>query len=123
MRSANDPVGSIKVERPVEAKLVVRATATEEEWNATHDDLRKFGYRLSHDAYRAWSQFVQDALIEHGLEAGDLVKTKLNTIRYVFELASSIPEILDERTEEMDELRAEVAQIERILREHMPEES
>jgi hypothetical protein len=68
--------------RPVKAKLIVR-TEHDEEWEATPEDLLKFGYAKKMDMYISTCDMLTQAL---GPE-GDIELSPANDVRYMIECA------------------------------------
>jgi hypothetical protein len=95
-------------ERPVEAKLVVRL-ANGEEWEATADDLAKFGY-----AERYASHYRFRLALIRILESAGLTPDAISPIRYLSEVATGTPELLDH--DDFAATRAETVAIETLLR-------
>lgn len=67
-------------DRPVDARLVVR-TDTGEEWDASHDDLAKFGLVDRQTVYGTLRSMLMEGFGIENLDNSDLV----TSIRYVIE--------------------------------------
>lgn len=98
-------------ERPVSATMIVRL-ANGEEFEAKAEDFAKFGY-VDRDAVLAyWRNFVQDAVGADVLGEGAV----LNPMWHALFVALNNPEQLPGAS--MDATRAEVKELDRIVREH-----
>lgn len=106
---------STTYDRPTPATLHVKLK-NGETWEATADDLEKFGYVKRLDAYITFSRHLAKVLFDAGLieREKDLTRTQLNPLRYIAELAICHPALLDHP--ENAETDAQIVAIERALR-------
>lgn len=106
--------------RPIKATLHVHL-ATGESWEATPEDLAKFGLDKVHDAYFRFDQALGKLLGDAGLiERRDVTRARLNIVRYLAETAIVMPDLLDHPDHVEDWAR--IVEIERILQQHLPED-
>lgn len=106
-------------DRPIEATLQVKL-ADGSAWDATPEDLERFGYVKRLDAYVAFDDHLREALHSAGLIRRDTTEARLNPLRYIVELAICHPGLLAHR--EVQETTAEVVALERHLQATLPEE-
>ncbi len=99
-------------DRPTDATLHVRL-ANGETWEATPEDLDKFGYVKRLDAYMAFDDTIHEALNAAGLVGRDVTDARINPIRYVVETAVCHPSLLTHP--EFRETVADLVEIERRL--------
>jgi hypothetical protein len=107
-------------DRPATATLHVKLE-NGETWEATPEDLDKFGYVKRLDAYMAFNDHLQEALSSAGLIQRDLTSAWINPVRYIAELAICHPDLLSHS--EVAETDARIVEIERHLQSTLPEES
>lgn len=102
-------------ERPIKAALYVHLD-NGDQFEAGPDDLAKFGYVDRLDAYMRFNERLADTLMSAGLieRHKDLVRAKLNPLRYLAETAICHPSLLDHP--EMAATYAEIVTIEQALR-------
>ncbi len=102
-------------ERPIKATLYVHLD-NGDQFEAGPDDLAKFGYVDRLDAYMRIDDRLADTLIAAGLieRRKDIVRAKLNPLRYLAETAVCHPALLDHP--EMAGTYAEIVAIEQALR-------
>ena len=88
---------TVSYERPVEATLMVKLS-NGEMFEASGEDLSKFGYIKKLDAYMNFNNHVDKVLREAGLleDREDLTDTPITSLRYIVELACNYPELLDD---------------------------
>lgn len=99
-------------DRPAKAMLVVRLE-NGEEWEATDDDLTRFGLCQRGEAYSLFSRTLHAALQrENLLPTGRLTDAYLNPIRYLVEVAVCYPHLI--RHPEHEDWKS-VADLERAL--------
>lgn len=118
------PERDITYDRPVKATLIVRLNnEAREEWEATPDDLAKFGYINKQDAYFLFRKHYADALVNAGLSGDDapngyrdVAYAETSPLRYLVETALLMPDLL---THPEHEGWKAIADIEQRLREHM----
>lgn len=118
------PKPDVTYDRPVKATLIIRLNnAAGEEWEATPEDLAKFGYINSRDTYALFRKHYANALHAAGLSGDgapdgyrDVSYAETRPLRYLIETALIMPELLDHP--EHDGWAA-IADIEQRLREHM----
>jgi hypothetical protein len=81
---------------PVKATLRVRLS-NGREWDATDEDLRKFGLDSRLDCYMRFDDALRKTLFDAGLlgTRGDITESALNTVRYLAEIAINHPDLLD----------------------------
>ena len=106
-------------DRPVEATLQVKL-ADGSTWDATPEDLDRFGYVKRLDAYLAFDDHLSQVLKAAGLIRGDITEARLNPLRYIVELAICHPSLLAHR--EVADDNARIVEIERHLQATFPEE-
>lgn len=106
-------------DQPVEASLQVKL-ANGKTWEATPEDLDRFGYVKRLDAYMTFNDHLHEALSGAGLVGRDITDAQLNPIRYIAELAICHPSLLSHR--EVAETDARIVEIERHLQATLPEE-
>lgn len=98
-------------DRPVTGDLVVRL-ANGEQWEATPEDLERFGLIRALDAYALVDKKLCQAL--DGL-VDDITDAELNPLRYLVEVCLCYPRHFEEFGAEMERLVAEVRQLEERL--------
>lgn len=98
-------------DRPVKASLHVHLE-NGETWEATPEDLERFGLTRKLDAYMRFNDALSRILRDHDLLSGDLTDAELNPVRYLAEIAIGHPDLLDH--EEHESWR-NVADLERRL--------
>jgi hypothetical protein len=103
----------ITYDRPVNARLIVRLE-NGEEWNATPDDLTRFGLVRRLDAYGAFDDRLRTLLDDAGLIDREATEAELNPVRYLVETAICYPELLDHP--ENVETWQQIVVLERALR-------
>lgn len=106
-------------DQPVEATLQV-ALANGKTWEATAEDMKRFGYVSRSDAYLAFDDHLRDLLHGAGLIRRDVTDARINPIRYIAEVAINYPDLLAHR--DMEEVNARIVEIERHLQATLPEE-
>jgi hypothetical protein len=81
---------------PVKATLRVRL-ANGREWDATDEDLRKFGLDSRLDCYMRFDDALRKTLHDAGLlgTRGDITDAALNAVRYLAEIAIGHPDLLN----------------------------
>lgn len=101
-------------ERPVDATLFVRL-ADGDEWPATADDLRKFGLVRAIDVYNVFRRKLDRILRDGGAlpPSQDLTEARLNSLRYLVELAATCPDLLEDG--EFAPTAADIVRIEKAL--------
>ncbi len=108
---------NVTYHRPVKAKVRVDLDNDEDPWEATPQDLAKFGLFYGYDAYMIWHDWIVDLLDKGGLLPDrDLTEAMINAIRYTVELAMTYPELLQHPDQEG--IRSQIRMIETILREN-----
>lgn len=117
------PKPDVTYDRPVKATLVVRLdNADGEEWEATPEDLAKFGYVDRQEAYFLFRKHYAEALCAAGLSGDDapdgyrdVAYAETSPLRHLVDTAILMPELLDHP--EHEGWKA-IADIEQRLREH-----
>jgi hypothetical protein len=110
----------ISYDRPTGATLHVKLD-NGETWEATPEDLERFGYGRRLDAYAIFDDYVSKALLDAGLIRRDITDAKINPLRYIVELAICRPELLSHP--EVTKTTADIVAIERHLQATLPEEN
>lgn len=102
-------------DRPVEAKLFV-VLDNGEKFEAKKEDLKKFGYVKSLDAYMNFNNHIDKILRNAGLieDGEDLTSTMINPLRYIAELSCVMPELLNHP--EHEDVHEAIIQLEKTLR-------
>lgn len=95
--------------RPVDATLHVHLD-NGETWEATAEDMKKFGLVKRLDVYS-----LLDKKLREGLPLDDITDAEINPLRYLFEVVLMYPTHFDEFPDKMEELLASVREIERRL--------
>lgn len=111
----------VTYDRPQEAKLHVHLE-NGETFEASKEDLQKFGYVDRYVAYRSFANRLDTILREAGLlDSYDaLTSAKLNPLRYLAELAIIMPDLLEHpETAENDEA---IVELEKTLRKETPKD-
>jgi hypothetical protein len=106
-------------DQPVEATLQVKL-ANGKAWEASAEDMERFGYVKRLDAYMSFQRHLTKVLLDAGLIRRELTEARVNPIRYIAELAINCPDLLDHP--ETAETDAEIVAIERHLQATMPVE-
>lgn len=107
-------------DRPAAATLHVKLE-NGETWEATPEDLDKFGYVKRLDAYLLFDDHISEALRAASLIGKDITDARINPLRYIVELAICHPQLLTHP--EVAETTARVVEIERHLQTTLPEEN
>lgn len=106
-------------DQPVEATLQVKL-ANGSAWDATAEDMERFGYVKRLDAYVAFDDHLSKVLLDAGLIRREITEARINALRFIAELAICHPDLLAHpETRETD---AEIVEIERHLQATLPEE-
>lgn len=106
-------------DQPVEATLQVKL-ANGKTWEATAEDMKRFGYVSRNDAYMAFDDHLRKLLLEAGLIRRETTAAWINPIRYVAEVAINYPELLTHQ--DMAEVNERIVEIERHLQATLPQE-
>lgn len=87
---------SVTYAEPVEATLRVRLT-NGREWDATDEDLRKFGLDSRLDCYMRFDDALRRVLADAGLldDGDEVTDSALNVVRYLAEISINHPDLLD----------------------------
>lgn len=108
---------NVTYDRPVKAKLMVSLNDGDEMWEATAEDLAKFGLFYGYDAYKVWHDWMVDLLDKGGLLPDrDLTDAMINPIRYTVELAMTYPELLYHP--DQTDIRSRIRAIESLLQDN-----
>lgn len=100
-------------DEPVEAELYVHLK-TGRKWKATPEDLVKFDLDNRHETYWRFDRRLIQILAAAGLIERDVTEAHINPLRYLAEMATCMPNLLDHP--EMAENDAAIVAIERTLR-------
>jgi hypothetical protein len=106
-------------DQPVEASLQVKL-ANGKTWEATAEDMKRFGYVSRSDAYLAFDDHLRELLHGAGLIGREVTDAWINPIRYIAEVAINYPELLAHR--DMADVNARIVEIERHLQATLLEE-
>lgn len=106
-------------DQPVEATLQVKL-ANGKSWDATPEDMKRFGYVSRCDAYMAFDDHLRELLYGAGLIDREVTDAWINPVRYVAEVAINYPELLAHR--DMADVNARIVEIERHLQATLPED-
>lgn len=100
--------------RPVSGTLMVMLPGGEM-WEATDEDLRKFGLAKWTQAYHHFDDHLTKVLAEAGLlnDRHDLTKAALNPLRYLAEVSACYPDLLTHP--EMSSTNEDIVKIEEAL--------
>lgn len=104
-------------DRPIQARLQVHLE-NGESWEATPEDLEKFGYADHRGTYARFANALWDVLHARDLIDRDITEAMLNPVRYLVEAVVAYPETLGLVDPED---HAEIAVIEEFLQEHRAE--
>lgn len=103
-------------DRPVEATLHVHL-ANGETWEATPEDLMRFGLTSKLDAYAR----VRDLLATALPWRADLTGSPLNAVRHLAETAIVYPDLIDIGSPQHAEMLRDVGLLDRLLEQHTSE--
>lgn len=97
--------------RPVNANLHVHLD-NGETFEASADDLSKFGYVRKGDVYTTWETRFREAIGE------DVTDSPLNPLRYILEISIYHPDLFKTHADEMQVPLDQIAAIHKFLIEH-----